>query len=83
MVEIKKAAELRKIADNINSNLEKEKLNVVEQDTVLQMVQDDRLFKRMAHRYQNTSLENIIGKIEKDIPEIGAFISRFSGRRNT
>ena len=83
MVEIKKAEELRKIADNINSNLEKEKLNVVEQDTVLQMVQDDRLFNRMAHRYQNTSLENIMGRIEKDIPEVGAFISRISGGRNT
>ncbi len=79
MVEIKKAEELRKIADKINSTLEKENLNVVEQDTILQMVGDDRLFARMAHRYKMTSVGDIIGKIEKDIPELGALVSKLAG----
>ena len=79
MVEIKKAEELRKIADKINDILESENLNVVEQDTVLQMNRDDRLFARMAHRYKSTGLEDIIGRIEKDIPELGALVSRLAG----
>ena len=82
MVEIKKAEELRKIADKINDLLEDEKLNLVEQDTVLQMVQDDRLFARMAHRYKNVTMENIIGRIEKEIPELGMLVSKLAGGGN-